>query len=733
MAVAFARRPGRPPTPAFRPRCPRHPDSTVRLDGYFRQTWSNAHRRPRYRCVTVPGTRGHAFALPVSVRQPTEHHPDSGTACPHCEHEYDRHEGVKTGHDFIFGHQEIARLFLRLGEGMSLREASRQLRSSIFRVSSGGRSLKPKIRPGETSRQANLAINYLDAYAPAVIEALHPKEWPRVIVIDSTTLMTRGFRAGDDAGDDEADDEAERDETEEKQSGNLKAGTIMVAVDPGRPSVPCLIQVQGGKDVESWRAFFGTLAGAPEWVVADLDPAIARAVRETWPHAILYHSRHHLAELMRKRALADGIPARVKLDEPIQLARPLPWSPTRQTVRRYGKHPLLAAIDEAQRGPDEWAALLAAIEEHIPPDQLQLRSWIATNELLIKRQWEIARVHGRIPLSTGSLEGKIGEWLAPLRRRAGRWQNARRLNLVLGLITLHARGEAREARYAGLIRGHFAARHNRSHLPSENGLPAVVVDGRVRPMSWWRTWHDREQPSLPRLVHESSDRTRRRAADADVARHKARLEARYEQANDLRKRYGIPDPPSGRPKRPTGPRVNRSVRGKTIADFDDELLEWDWVFNGDLDPRTLPAGSKQRVVWRCCLNADHVWDGRVRDRTQTPSFCPFHMGNRVHPSESLASFYPWLAREWHPTKNELRADQVSRGSGRVITWRCQLLGHEWPAAVYQRTNSHTGCPECAKLEASARTKAGLKHSRVKREALVVDQLAELAVEAEANF
>lgn len=67
-------------------------------------------------------------------------------------------------------------------------------------------------------------------------------------------------------------------------------------------------------------------------------------------------------------------------------------------------------------------------------------------------------------------------------------------------------------------------------------------------MSWWRTWHDREMPSLPRLVHESSDRTRRRAAASDVARHKARLEARYEQANDLRKGYDIPRPPSGRPK-----------------------------------------------------------------------------------------------------------------------------------------------------------------------------------------
>jgi len=94
---------------AVRPRCPEHPDSRVRLDGYRHCEWSDAHRRPRYRCVTEPGTRGHSFSLPVAVRQPTERHPDSGIACPTCEHVYGRHEGVKTGRGFVFGHAEIAR------------------------------------------------------------------------------------------------------------------------------------------------------------------------------------------------------------------------------------------------------------------------------------------------------------------------------------------------------------------------------------------------------------------------------------------------------------------------------------------------------------------------------------------------------------------------------------------------------------------------------------------------
>jgi hypothetical protein len=90
------------------------------------------------------------------------------------------------------------------------------------------------------------------------------------------------------------------------------------------------------------------------------------------------------------------------------------------------------------------------------------------------------------------------------------------------------------------------------------------------------------------------------------------------------------------------------------------------------------------------------------------------MGNRVHPAESLAAYFPWLAREWHPTRNALRPDQVSRASGREVVWRCEL-GHEWSAAVYQRTLSGSDCPGCYRLEAADRSKAGRQRAREARE------------------
>lgn len=687
--------PGVPPTrQPFRPACPRHPGSRVRLDGYVHCAWSPAHRRPRYRCVSEPHSRGHAFSLPVPVRQPTEHHPDSGQACPRCEHIYERHEGIKTGRDFVFGHAEIARLFLRLGEGMSLREASAELRRSIFRTDADG----------GVSRAANLAVNYLDAFAPAITEALLPSIWPAVVVIDSTTLLTRGYRPIRSRTSDDGEAPTSPADHAEAHVGNLKAGTIMLALDAARRQpMACLLQVQGGKDVESWKAFFATLSGAPEWVVADLDPALGRAVRETWPEALLIPSRHHLAELMRERARADGIPERVELATPIVLRRPVAWSPGR-TTRRYGEHPLFAAISLAQRGPQEWQQLKALIEEHVPADRLALRSWIATHEPLIERGWRLALRYAELPRSTGGLEGKLDEWLAPLRRRAGRWQNSRRLNLVLGLISLHARGEAHEARYTSLIRAHFGAAGGRAHLP------AADEAGR----SWWRTWHDHDRASLPALVFEAERRARRRAADDHLGRLRERLARLYAVEHDLRRQYGIPSPPSGRPKRPAG-RATGSVRGKVVVDYPDLLAEWAYDINGDLDPARVAAAGAQRIAWRCLLNPEHVWETRVADRTVKASFCPYHMGNRVHPAESLAAYYPWLAREWHPTANELRPHQVSRASGREVVWRCEH-GHEWRAVVYARTLSRSGCPTCYAFEASLRSKAGKQRAGRTREA-----------------
>ena len=167
--------------------------------------------------------------------------------------------------------------------------------------------------------------------------------------------------------------------------------------------------------------------------------------------------------------------------------------------------------------------------------------------------------------------------------------------------------------------------------------------------------------------------------------------------------------------------------GLRLRDIEWLMLEWDYDANGDLDPNELRASSKEPAAWRCLLNPEHTWETKIYHRAYGKQ-CPFHMGNKVHPAESFAAYFPDLVPEWHPTKNVLRPEQVTRASGEEINWICRL-GHEWPAVVYQRTLSKTNCPDCDRLTQKERAKLAAKRSRERADARGEAQLAEKAADS----
>lgn len=62
---------------------------------------------------------------------------------------------------------------------------------------------------------------------------------------------------------------------------------------------------------------------------------------------------------------------------------------------------------------------------------------------------------------------------------------------------------------------------------------------------------------------------------------------------------------------------------------------------------------------------------------------------------SLASKYPELAKEWHPTKNgELLPTKIYGGSV-VKVWWLGACGHEWQESPNKRTSQKSNCPYCA--------------------------------------
>ena len=128
------------------------------------------------------------------------------------------------------------------------------------------------------------------------------------------------------------------------------------------------------------------------------------------------------------------------------------------------------------------------------------------------------------------------------------------------------------------------------------------------------------------------------------------------------------------------------------------VSEWDPERNGELTPYQVAPSARARVWWKCPAGPDHEWSSPVYARTSPKlTGCPFCSGHRASVTNSLATRFPSIAREWHPKANgTLTPVEVTHGSSRRVWWRCQF-GHEWRAQVRDRTRPDArGCPVCAR-------------------------------------
>ena len=170
------------------------------------------------------------------------------------------------------------------------------------------------------------------------------------------------------------------------------------------------------------------------------------------------------------------------------------------------------------------------------------------------------------------------------------------------------------------------------------------------------------------------------------------------------------DPATGRPRRPDGPRSDayRSIAGLVVADLPDLLAIWDFEKSkaAGLDPHTTKASVVKRAFWACPVHPSHRWDATIKDKGTFPVGCPFCQDRRACPTNSVAALYPDVAKEWHPTKNGLTADDFLRGANKVVWWKlCAKRGHVWEARVNARTIYGQGCPGCAKSAQAVRERA----------------------------
>ncbi|WP_400240167.1 zinc-ribbon domain-containing protein [Methanomethylophilus alvi] len=121
--------------------------------------------------------------------------------------------------------------------------------------------------------------------------------------------------------------------------------------------------------------------------------------------------------------------------------------------------------------------------------------------------------------------------------------------------------------------------------------------------------------------------------------------------------------------------------------------EWHPTKNGSKKPIDFTCGSNEIIWWKC--KNGHEWQSPITERKNAKG-CPICGGRKVLSGfNDLASKYPELAEEWHPTKNgSKKPTEFTCGSNEMVWWLGKC-GHEWKTTVAQRAGAKTGCPFCS--------------------------------------
>jgi len=124
--------------------------------------------------------------------------------------------------------------------------------------------------------------------------------------------------------------------------------------------------------------------------------------------------------------------------------------------------------------------------------------------------------------------------------------------------------------------------------------------------------------------------------------------------------------------------------------------------NDGITADKIVAGSSKKYWWVCPEGPDHEWETTPGGRTSRGDGCPCCAGLQVSVTNSLASLFPEIATQWHPSKNEdVSPEKVIGQTHTKYWWKCdEGPDHEWLAEPHSRAGRGSGCPSCAGQQVS---------------------------------
>ncbi|MCA1679900.1 MAG: transposase [Actinobacteria bacterium] len=404
--------------------CPRpeHAGSRVRFDGCHGPP---RHRRQRYRCIPYNGDRPHRF---TEVLPREESWIDD---CELCERDVGLHEGPHAPRKYQFVARGIAEALQMVGAGSTYREAALVARERAQRLRAD-----PETGELRLTRHGSLVMDWVEVFAPVVVEPYRPRAWPAA---GSLLLDDLPFRVSN------------------RGSGRQRiAFRVFCAMgyEAGRPRL-WRLEARTSKSQSDWEAFLGALPGAPGRVVCDNDSGLTNAVRARFPEAELYlcewHLRHALERLM----------ASIRRQQPEHA----------ETIDE-----LLPDVEAAFAGPSFWAPFT---ERAHAAEIERLSDWLNTTGRIVEDQFHRRGPRSTrppdMPLSTSPMDGLINPIRASIQPRAYGLKNRERTNRLLTLMQLHANRQDDLRTYVRHIRECLEANQGRPN----NARRAVVDSGRA--------------------------------------------------------------------------------------------------------------------------------------------------------------------------------------------------------------------------------------------------------------
>ena len=151
-----------------------------------------------------------------------------------------------------------------------------------------------------------------------------------------------------------------------------------------------------------------------------------------------------------------------------------------------------------------------------------------------------------------------------------------------------------------------------------------------------------------------------------------------------------------------------NVKMQNFAEAYPELAaQWHPTKNGDVTPDVINVKSKKKYWWLMSYDDPETgkhyefeWQDTVANRVRGAG-CPFLAKRAVWPGfNDLATKYPELAAQWHPTKNgDLTPQAIACGSNKKVWWCMPYddpetgkhFDFEWQSVIQDRVKG-AGCP-----------------------------------------